>query len=52
MGETGIIKVLFQGEFSRFKNLSEEAKANLARNYQESIEAKNSRTFKKSRGIE
>ena len=52
MGETGIIKVLFQGEFSRFRNLTEEAKANLARNYQESIEAKNSRPFKKSRGIE
>ena len=52
MGETGIIKVLFQGEFSSFRNLTEEAKANLARNHQESIEAKNSRTFKKSRGIE
>lgn len=52
MGETGVVKVLFQGEFSRFCNLSEEAKANLARNHQEAIEAKNNRPFKKSRGIE
>ena len=52
MGETGVVKVLFQGEFSRFCNLSEEAKANLARNHQEAIEAKNKRPFKKSRGIE
>lgn len=50
MGETGIVKVLFQGEFSRFKTLSNEAKANL-------IEAsraaqQDSKPFKKSRGME
>ncbi len=52
MGETGIIKVLFQGEYSRFRNLTDEAKANLARQRQEAIDAKNSKPFKKSRGIE
>src|SRR5574343_825218 len=52
MGETGVVKVLFQGEFSRFCNLSDEAKANLARNYQEAMEKKNVRPFKKGRGIE
>lgn len=50
MGETGIVKVLFQGEFSRFKNLSAEAKANLAQAQQEAKQ--NSRPYSKSRGME
>lgn len=50
MGETGIVKVLFQGEFSRFRTLSNEAKANLA---EAAREAKaNVRPVKKSRGME
>lgn len=52
MGETGIVKVLFQGEFSRFKNLSSEAKANLAQAHQEAMAARNDKQFKKSRGME
>ncbi len=30
MGETGVVRVLFQGEFSRFRSLTEEAKRDLA----------------------
>ena len=53
MGETGAIKVIFQGEFSRFRNLSSEAKANLAQAHQEAQQAKqNSRPFSKNRGME
>ena len=50
MGETGIVKVLFQGEFSRFKTLSYEAKANLAEASREA--QSNAKPFKKSRGME
>ena len=52
MGETGVIRALFQGEFSRFRNLSEEAKANIARAHQEEQADRNIRPFRKSRGIE
>ena len=52
MGETGVIRVLFQGEFSRFRNLSEEAKANIARAHQEAQADRNIRPLRKSRGIE
>lgn len=52
MGETGTVKVLFQGEFSRFKNLSAEAKANLAQAHQEAMQDKsNYRPFSR-RGME
>lgn len=50
MGETGIVKVLFQGEFSRFKTLSHEAKANLADAAREA--QNNVKPFNKSRGME
>ena len=53
MGETGTVKVLFQGEFSRFKNLSSEAKANLARAEEEAQQAKqSSRPYSRNRGME
>ena len=41
---------LFQGEFSRFKTLSNEAKANLADAAREA--QNNSKPFNKSRGME
>ena len=52
MGETGIVKVLFQGEFSRFKNLSSEAKANLAQAAQEARQANQSSRPYSKRGME
>lgn len=48
MGETGTVKLLFQGEFSRFRNLSSEAKANLAEAYR----AQSANQPKRSRGFE
>lgn len=50
MGETGIVKALFQGEFSRFRNLSNEAKANLAEAAR--LAKQDSKSFRKSRGME
>lgn len=52
MGETGTVKALFQGEFSRFRSLTSEAKANLAQAYQDSQQSKFSSGYKKSRGMD
>jgi replicative DNA helicase len=43
MGETGIVKALFQGEYSRFRNLSQEAKAHLAEVQQTARQATSTR---------
>ena len=52
MGETGTVKVLFQGEFSRFKNLSSEAKANLAQAAEEARQANQSSRPYSKRGMQ
>ena len=52
MGETGTVKVLFQGEFSRFKNLSSEAKANLAQTAEEARQANQSSRPYSKRGMQ
>lgn len=52
MGETGIVPVLFQGEFSRFKSLTPEAMRCFSEARRTATEAKAERPFKKSRGFE
>lgn len=53
MGETGRVQVLFQGEFSRFKSLTAEAKRDLEEAHRVAAEAKqNVRPFSRNRGLE
>lgn len=53
MGETGVISVLFQGQYSRFRDLTDQAKAELASSRRAAADQRQGESpMRRSRGVE